>query len=93
LEKRQLQFIFFEVTWQQATKHINKSISGATLSVYRSECLVVRGEEEQKLSFAVPDSILVGCGTVQLVKGDDPQENNIAYISTIEHWKLNLFAF
>jgi hypothetical protein len=64
VDKRQLQFIFFEVTWQQATKHINKSIIGATVSVYRSECLVVRGEEETKVKFEDPDSSLVVCGTV-----------------------------
>jgi hypothetical protein len=58
----------FEVTWQQATKHINKSIIGATVSVYRSECLVVRGEEEVKSSFEVPDSSLVECGTVSTGK-------------------------
>jgi len=32
-------------------KHINKSIMGATVSMYRSECLVVSGEEEAKGKF------------------------------------------
>jgi hypothetical protein len=58
----------FEVTWQQASKHINKSIIGATVSVYRSECLVVSGEEEAKVKFEDPDSSLVGCGTVSTGK-------------------------
>jgi len=32
-------------------KHINKSIIGATMSRYRSQCLVVSGEEGAKGKF------------------------------------------
>jgi len=42
---------FFEITWQQASKHINKSIIVATVSMYRSECLVVGGEKEAEGKF------------------------------------------
>jgi uncharacterized membrane protein YhdT len=38
------------------------------VSVYRLECLVVRGEEEANVCFAVPGSNLVGCGTVSTGK-------------------------
>jgi len=41
---------------------------GANLSMYRSHCLVVRGEEEAKANFAVPDSSPVGCGTLSTGK-------------------------
>jgi hypothetical protein len=50
-EQRQLRFSFDEVTWQHASKHINKSIIGATVSKCRSQCLVVSGEEEAKGKF------------------------------------------
>ena len=50
-EQCQLQYSFVEVTWQQASKHINKSIIGATVSMCRSQCLVVSGEEEAKGKF------------------------------------------
>ena len=49
--QRQLRYTFFEVTWQQYHKHINKSIIDATVSMCRSECLVVSGEEEVKGQF------------------------------------------
>jgi hypothetical protein len=42
----QLQFTLFEVTWQQASKHISKLVIGGTVSMLRSECLVVSGEKE-----------------------------------------------
>ena len=51
VNKWQLQFIFFEVTWQQASKHLNKSIIGGNVGTYWSECLVVSGEEEAKGKF------------------------------------------
>jgi len=63
-EQRQLRFSFDEVTWQQVSKHINKSIIGATVSMCRSQCLVVSGEEEVKASSEVPDTSLVECGGV-----------------------------
>jgi len=50
-EKLQLRFTFDQVTWQQYSKHINKSIFGATVSRSRSECLVVSGEQEAKGKF------------------------------------------
>jgi hypothetical protein len=56
--------MFFEVTWQQSSKHMNKSIMGATLSIFQSQCLVVSGEKEAKVSFEVSDSSLVGCDKV-----------------------------
>jgi len=40
------------------------SITGATASIYRSQRLVLSGEEETKGTFKVPDSCLVECGTV-----------------------------
>jgi hypothetical protein len=60
----QLQFTLFEVTWQQASKHISKSIICKTVSMLRSECLVVSGEKERKECFGVPDQILLCSGTV-----------------------------
>jgi hypothetical protein len=63
VNKSQLQYCFFEITWQQASKHINKSIIVATLSMYRAECLVVSGEKEENESFEVP-----GPSLFQLVK-------------------------
>jgi len=79
---------FFEVTWQQASKHIKKSIIVATLKFFRSWCLLVGGDKEGKASFAVPDSCPVGCGTVSTGISDFPQEN-FAYIFWIEQWKCN----
>jgi hypothetical protein len=46
-----LQFTLFEVTWQQASKHISKSIICGTVSMLRSECLVVSGEKGAKGKF------------------------------------------
>jgi len=46
-----LEFAFLEVTWQQSSKYINKSIIDATVSRYRSNYLVVSGEEEGKEKF------------------------------------------
>jgi hypothetical protein len=36
--------------------------------MYRSECLVISGEKEAEGSFEVPDSSLVGSGTVSTGK-------------------------
>jgi hypothetical protein len=69
----QLQFIFFEVKCPQDSKHINKSIIVATLSMCRSECLVVRGEKEGKGKFWSSCFKFVSTG-----KSDFSQENNIA---------------
>jgi acetolactate synthase small subunit len=44
----ELQCTLFDVTWQQASKHINKLINGATVSMYRPKCVVVSGEKEAK---------------------------------------------
>jgi hypothetical protein len=60
----QLQFTIFEVTWQQASKHISKSIICGTVSMLQSECLVVSGEKERKERFGVPDQNPLGSGTV-----------------------------
>jgi len=46
-----IKYSFFEVTWQQASKYTKKSIIGATVSMYRSQCLVVSGEKEGKVKF------------------------------------------
>jgi hypothetical protein len=54
--------------------------------MYRSECLVVSVEKEGKGKFEVPDSSLVGCGTVATTKGDVPQ-GYIAYIFMNVFWK------
>jgi hypothetical protein len=43
-----LQCTLFDVTRQQASKHINKSIIGAKVTMYRSDCLVVSGEKVAK---------------------------------------------
>ena len=43
-----LKFSFVGVTWQQFSKHLKKSISGATASIYRSQPSVLSGEEETK---------------------------------------------
>ena len=39
----QWQFAFIEVTWQLASKHINKWIMCETVSMYRSQCVAVSG--------------------------------------------------
>ena len=46
-----LKFSIVDVTWQQASKHLKKSISGATASIYHSQRLVLSGEEERKGKF------------------------------------------
>jgi len=61
---------------------INKSINGATVSMCRSQCLFVRGEENRKVNFAVLDSSIMGSGAASTGKSDVPQEN-IAYIGNI----------
>ena len=44
-----IKLALFEVTWQQAYKHIKKSIIDASVSMFRLEGLVVSGEEEAKV--------------------------------------------
>jgi len=44
-----IKLALFEVTWQQAYKHIKKSIIDAPVSMFRFEGLVVSGEEEAKV--------------------------------------------
>ena len=63
-----VQYSSVEVTWQQASKHIKTSIIGSTVSMYRSQCLVVSGVREGKVSFVVPDTSLVVCGIVSTGK-------------------------
>jgi len=48
--------------------------------------------KEGKARFEVPDSSLVGCGTVSTGKSDIPQ-GNIAYICRIEQLKSNGLYF
>jgi len=44
--------------------------------------------KKRKASFEAPDdSALWGVALLKLVKGDFPQQNNIAYIFRIEQWK------
>ena len=43
--------------------------------------------KERNVSFKVPDSNVLRCGTLSTGKSDFPQENNIAYIFRVEHWK------
>jgi hypothetical protein len=75
----------------QTYKTIN---NGCTLSMYRSECLVVSGAEEGKASFEVPCSGLVGVVSLfQKVKGVFPLKDNIAYIFRIEQWKKLCLVF
>ena len=50
--------------------------------MYRSEYLVISGDEKTKTSFVFPDSSLVGYDTVSNCKSDFPQRN-IAYIFRI----------
>jgi len=56
----------------------NKSINGATVSLFQSQCLFVRVEENPKVNFEVPDSSIVGSGAVSTGKSDVTREN-IAY--------------
>ena len=44
-----IKLALFKVTWQQAYKHIKKSIIGVSVSMFRLEGLVVSGEEEAKV--------------------------------------------
>jgi len=44
-------------------RNVEKSIAGATVIVYHSQCLVIWGVREAKGKFEVPVSSLVGCGT------------------------------
>jgi len=46
-----IKYSFVEVTWQQASKHIKTSIIGATVCMYRWQCLVVSGVREAKGKF------------------------------------------
>ena len=50
-ETNVLKFSIVDVTWQQSSKYLKKSISGATASIYRSQRLVLSGEEETKGKF------------------------------------------
>jgi hypothetical protein len=68
VEQCQLPFAFVVVTWQQASKHVNKSIIGATVSMYRSQCLVVSGDKEEKGRFGSSRLNPCGCGTVSTGK-------------------------
>ena len=46
-----------EVTWQQTSKHINKSINCEYVSTYRSQCIAVSGEigrGRRNFKFLVP---------------------------------------
>jgi len=49
-------------------KIYKQSILGATVSMFRWQCLVVSGVKEGKASFEVRNSSLVGCGTVSYGK-------------------------
>jgi hypothetical protein len=49
-------------------KHKNKSITGATLIIFRSRNLVVNGEEEAKDKCEIPDSSFVGCSNISTRK-------------------------
>ena len=51
VEEWQLQFTLVEVTWQLTSKHINKSIIGSNVSMYRSQYLVAWGAKEAKGKF------------------------------------------
>jgi len=44
-------FSFVDVTWQQSSKDLEKSISGATSIIYRSQRLDLSGEENTKGKF------------------------------------------
>ena len=87
VEQWQLQFIFFEVTWQQASKHYKQINNGCTfghVSVVLNSCTRWGRSERQVLKLLL--QALWDVALCQLVKGDFPQ-NNIAYIFRIEHWK------
>ena len=71
----QWQFAFIEVTWQQASKHINKSIICATVAMYRSQFIAVsgvKGSGREVKKFVIQTLWFVAL--FQLVKGDFPQE-------------------
>ena len=72
----QWQFAFIKVTWQQASKHINKSIFCATVTMYPSQFLSVSGEigsRREVKKFVIRTLWVVAL--FQLVKDDFPQDN------------------
>ena len=87
--QNQWQFAFVDVTWQQASKHINKSIICAKANIYWSECLVVsgvKGSGRKILKFLI--QALLDVALFQLVEGDFPKEN-IGYTLRVEQWYYN----
>jgi len=82
-----------EVTWQQDSKHINKSIICANVSKYRSYCIAVSGVKgigRKILKFLI--QTLWDVALFQLVKSNYSQ-GNIVYICRIQHRKNNGFLF
>ena len=82
-----------EVTWQQASNHINKSIFCGTVSMYRSQCIAVsgvKGRGRKILKFLI--KAFLDVTQFQLVKSNFPQEN-IVYNCRIQHRKNNGFLF
>ena len=73
----------------QTYKEINNCCNS---EIYRSECLVVGGEKEGEVKFAVPDSSRVLCGTLSTGKIDFPQRS-ITYIFRLEQWYDNGIFF
>jgi len=72
----QKQFAFTEVTWQQTSKHINKSIICENVSMYRSEFIAVsceKGSGRKVLTFLFQALWVVSL--FHLVKGDFSQWN------------------
>jgi hypothetical protein len=46
-----IKFLLHDVAWQQASKHIKKSIISSTVSMYQSRCLVLSGQKEEEGKF------------------------------------------
>jgi hypothetical protein len=75
----------YMATGFQTYKQINNRCNCERVSVGVFSWKNVR--KKKKSSFEVPDSNLVGCGTVSTGKNDFPQGNNIVYIFRFEQWK------
>jgi hypothetical protein len=77
--------------FQIYTKKVNNGCNSERVPVGVFSCKRRERSERQVLKFVI--QALWDVALFQLVKGDFPQENNIAYISRIEQWKEFLLLF
>ena len=88
----QYQFALVEVTWQQDSKQINKSIIVSTEHVSVAVCSCKRCERKRKWRIEVPDLSHLECGAVWTGK-KRRLSGDTDCIFRIEQWKNNGFLF